>query len=74
MANNDEESFHNVSDKMLRVHDKGGHRIKTIKCDQEFQSIMGLVADDSGVDVTHANAQDCVAAAERNNCTLKENT
>ena len=35
---------------------------------------MDLVADDSGVDVNYANAQDHIAAVERNNCTLKENT
>ena len=72
MAQNNQESFHSAMDKMLRVHNKGGHRVKTIKCDQEFQSTMEEVEDESGVTVEHANAQDHVAAAERNNGTLKE--
>ena len=74
MANNDEKSFYNVSDKMLRAFNEGGCQIKTIECNQEFQSIMDLVADNLGVDMNHTNAQDYIAAAERNNCTLKENT
>ena len=46
-ANNAKESFHNALDKMPRVHNEGGHRIKTIDCDQEFQSVMEDDSDDS---------------------------
>ena len=40
--------------------------------DEEFQSIVETVADDLGVNMNCANAQDHTAAAEHNNCTIKE--
>ena len=57
---------------MLHTCNNGGCHIKTIECNQEFQSVVEAVADDSGVDMNCANAQDHVAAAECNNCTIKE--
>ena len=72
VAQNDEDTFHQVSDEMSQMHNEGGHRIKTIKCDQEFQSIVEAVADDLGVNMNCTNAQDHMAAAEQNNCTIKE--
>ena len=71
MANNNSESFHQVLDKMLQVHDKGGRHIKTIKCDQDFCSVMEDVVNDPGIDIESANAQDHVAAAEQNNGTIE---
>ena len=69
---NNEETFHAAIDEMLRTCNKGRHCIKTIECDQEFQSIVEVVADKLGVTMDCANAQDHVAAAECNNGTPKE--
>ena len=72
IVQNNQESFHSTMDKMSRAHNKGGHCVKTIECNQEFQSAMEEVEDELGVTVECANAQDHVGAAEHNGGTLKE--
>ena len=70
-AQNDAETFHEALDEILWAHNKGGHCIKTIKRDHEFQSTMEDIADNSGVEMNHANTQDHAAAAEQNDHTIE---
>ena len=71
-AQNNAFTFHKALDKMPQVCNEGRCQIKTIKCEQEFQSAMDNMADDLGVNVNCANTQDHMAVAEQNNCIIKE--
>ena len=66
-----EEHFRAI-DKVLRIHNKGGYRIKQMECDNEFKGIMDKVADDLDISMNYSNAQDHVPAAKKNNRTIKE--
>ena len=65
-------SLYKALDKTLRTYNRGGFKVRSIECDNEFKSIMDDVEDGLGVKMNYTNAQDHVPAAERNNRTIKE--
>ena len=67
---NDE--YYKIIDKVLRIYNKGGFRIKEIHCDGEYKSMMDRVNDELDITMNYANAQDHNPRAERNNRTIKE--
>src|SRR5210317_875477 len=71
-------------DKVMKTYNAAGYRVKTIKCDREFQRIMEDIKEQMEVTMVYnnkftregkiniSNAGDHFPAAERNNRTIKE--
>ena len=66
------DTYYEAIDKVLRVYNKGGYRVKTIECDEEYRPLFEKIEDELGIEMNYANPQDHVPQAERNNRTIKE--
>ena len=59
-------------DKIFRFYNRAGFTIRTIHCDGEFQPLLEKVADELGIVMNYATANEHVPEAERNNRTIQE--
>ena len=67
-----EDEFYKKIDKVVRIYNRGGFRVKMIECDKAFKSMMDKVSDDMDITMNYTNAQDHSSWAERNNRVIKE--
>ena len=64
--------YRSALDKIFRLYNTAGFRIKMIKADQEFKPILDGIKDDLDITMNYASAEAHVPEAERNNRTIKE--
>ena len=67
LKNRTAESLYNGIDKVLRDYNKAGMRIKVMRCDNEFRTLMDEVSDEMDIEMEYAAPGEHQPEAERNN-------
>ena len=67
-----EEDHYKALDKVLRIYNAAGFKIKTIECDNLYRSMMDKVKDEMGVIMNYCNPDEHVLEVERSIRVIKE--
>jgi hypothetical protein len=68
------ETYYKTIDKVLRLYNRAGFKVKTIYCDRAFRPLLEPIEDELDCRLNYVSRDEHVPEAERNNRTIKERT